>query len=87
MGVEIGVTTRMAQVVWPMMIVTVANFEGFNFEIFAKMMWILGENEHFHPKSTFLPSEALKICHSNYHHRPHNLSYSCGHTPFHTYIN
>ena len=29
MGVERGVATRMAQVVWPMMIVTVTNFEGF----------------------------------------------------------
>ena len=28
-GVERGVATRMAQVVWPMMIVTVTNFEGF----------------------------------------------------------
>ena len=28
-GVERGVATRMAQVVWPMMIVTVINFEGF----------------------------------------------------------
>ena len=27
-GVERGVATRMAQVVWPMMIVTVTNFEG-----------------------------------------------------------
>ena len=29
-GVERGVATRMAQVMWPMMIVTVTNFEGFN---------------------------------------------------------
>ena len=28
-GVERGVATRMAQVVWPMMIVTPTNFEGF----------------------------------------------------------
>ena len=28
-GVERGVATRGAQVVWPMMIVTVTNFEGF----------------------------------------------------------
>ena len=28
-GVERGVATRMAQVVWPMMIVTLTNFEGF----------------------------------------------------------
>ena len=29
MGVERGVATRTAQVVWPMMMVTVTNFEGF----------------------------------------------------------
>ena len=29
MGVERGVATRMAQVVWPMMIVTPTNFDGF----------------------------------------------------------
>ena len=28
-GVEMGVATRMAQVVWPMMTVTATNFEGF----------------------------------------------------------
>ena len=28
-GVERGAATRMAQVVWPMMIITVTNFEGF----------------------------------------------------------
>ena len=28
-GVERGVATRMAQMVWPMMTVTVTNFEGF----------------------------------------------------------
>ena len=58
--------------VWP--IVTVTNFEGFTrqqFHIFAKL----------------LCSEALKICRSNYHHSPHHLSHSCGHTPFHTHIN
>ena len=36
MGVERGVATRMAQVVWPMMIVTVTNFEGRNSEILVK---------------------------------------------------
>ena len=30
MGVERGVATRRAQMVWPMMTVTVTNFEGFN---------------------------------------------------------
>ena len=29
MGVERGVATRRAQIVWPMMTVTVTNFEGF----------------------------------------------------------
>ena len=95
-GVERGVATRMAQVMWPMMIVTLTNFEGSNSEILAKM-WILGENEQFQPFSPkihifaniskLLPSEALKICRTNYHHRPHHLSHSCGHTPFHTHIN
>ena len=28
-GVEMGVATRMAEVVWPMMIVTPTNFDGF----------------------------------------------------------
>ena len=37
--------------------------------------------------SQLLPSEALKICHSNYHHRLHHMSPFCGHTPFHTNIN
>ena len=41
MGVERGVATRSAQIVWPMMTVTARNFEGFtigsNFEKFAKM--------------------------------------------------
>ena len=32
MGVERGVATKGAQVVWPMMIVTAPNFEGFNSE-------------------------------------------------------
>ena len=36
-----GVATRMAQVVWPMMIVTVTNFEGFNRQQF------IGENVDF----------------------------------------
>ena len=31
-------------------------------------------------------AHCLKICHSNCHHRPHHLSPSCGHTPFHTHI-
>ena len=31
-GVERGVATRRAQMVWPMMIVTVTNFKGSNFE-------------------------------------------------------
>ena len=42
-GVERGVATRMAQVMWPMMIVTVTNFEGFT----RQQFWILDENEHF----------------------------------------
>ena len=77
---------RRAQMVWPMMTVTVTNFEGFT----RQQFWIL---ERKCPNSTFLqifskslPSEALKICHSNCHHRPHHLSPSCGHTPFHTHI-
>ena len=57
MGVERGVATRRAQMVWPMMTVTVTNFEGFtgaaNFEKFAKM-WNLGIFAHFRPKFTFL---------------------------------
>ena len=55
-GVERGVATRMAQVVWPMMIVPVTNFEGFsNSEIFA--MWILGERSIFghHIPSNWCP--------------------------------
>ena len=36
MGVERGVATRLAQMVWPMMTVSVTNLEGSNFEIFAK---------------------------------------------------
>ena len=39
-GVERGVATRSAQMVWPMMTVTVTNFGGFTrqqFLIFAKM--------------------------------------------------
>ena len=42
-GVERGVATRIAQVVWPMMIVTVTNFEDFTrqqFEMFAKMPFL-----------------------------------------------
>ena len=75
MGVERGVATRMAPVVWPMMIVTVINFEGSN----SAKMWILDENEHFrlftrNPHiSKLLPSEALKICRSNYHHRQYRF--------------
>ena len=33
-----------------------------------------------------LSSEALKVYHSNCRHRPHHLSPSCGHTPYHTHI-
>ena len=72
-GVERDVATRMAQVVWPMMTVT------------PRASAILQIIIRFRPK--LLPSEALKICHSSYHHRPHHLSHSCGHTPFHTHIN
>ena len=54
LGVERGVAIRRVQMVWPMMTVTVTNFEGFtigsNFEMFAKM-WNLG---HFRLKFTFL---------------------------------
>ena len=52
---------------------------GSNFEKFA----FSSEIQIF---SKLLPNEALKICHSNCHHRPHHLSPSCGHTPFHTNI-
>ena len=36
-GVEMVVASRRSQMVWPMMTVTVTNFEGFNFEKFCKM--------------------------------------------------
>ena len=82
MGVERGVATRRAQIVWPMMTVTVKNFEGFT--RLAKM-WKFGSlSSEIHIFANFLPSEALKICRSNCHHGPHHLSTSCGHTPFHT---
>ena len=58
---------------------------GSNFEKFAKM-WISDENDIFANFSKLLPSEALKICHSDCHHRPHYLSPSCGYTSFHTDI-
>ena len=74
----------MAQVVWPMMIVTVTNFEGFTRQQFCEYVDF---GHIFANISELLPSEALKICHSNYHHRPHHLSHSCGYTPFHTHIN
>ena len=89
-GVERGVATRRAQMVSPIMTVTVTNFEGFT----RQQFWNLGIFAHFRKIhinflqifSKLLPSEALKICHSNCHHRPHHLSLSCGHTPFHAHI-
>ena len=36
MGVERGVATRRAQMVWPMMTVTMTNFEGFTGSNFKK---------------------------------------------------
>ena len=77
MGVEGGVATIRAQMVWPMMIVLRASL-GSNFEKFAKMAEI-------HIFANCLV-QALKICHSNCHHRLDHLSPSCGHTTFHTHI-
>ena len=39
-GVVRGVATRMAQVVWPMMTVTVTNFEGFARQQFCKNVYM-----------------------------------------------
>ena len=69
MGVERGVATRMAQVVWPMMIVTVTNFEGFTRQQFCKNVHFRPFSPEIHIFAKLLPSEALKICRSNYHHR------------------
>ena len=91
MGVEMGVATRMAQVMWPMMIVTPT--KGLHWAAILKYwqkceFWAVSAIFTQNPNiSKLLPSEALKICRSNYHHRPHHLSHSCGHTPFHTHIN
>ena len=57
-GVERGVATRMAQVVWPMMIVTVTNFEGSNY---LRKCLFLPKIHIFANISELLPSEALNL--------------------------
>ena len=57
-GVERGVATRRAQMVGPMMTVTVTNFEGFNYEKCG--IWVIFR--HFCKIfSKLLPSEALNL--------------------------
>ena len=84
-GVERGMATRMAQVVWPMMLVAPTNLRaslGSNFERFANMC----ENS---PKSIFLQifQNCCLVKPSKFVTVSHQLSHSFGHTPFHTHIN
>ena len=71
-GVGRGVATRSAQMVWPVMTVTATNFEGFTRQQFCK-------NVQIREFSKLLPQNLSQ-------YRPHYLSPSCAHTPFHTHI-